>query len=324
MVHIEKASTRVREITTSINICKINPNSHKNNYQNNITARKTHSMLHSVCLYVSVCVRGTQPLLVLNQTCFERESPIVTEMSNSICVYHCLLSKHHICSLLNMQPYHKICLQHKKKKNICYLFQKVICSQLQMQHAKQSHPCKHSQSQTLTWTDSLCCQQCCSACGGPLHPLQAALRHHKGMSLYDHSGSSWSSSHSPVPSAGESPHGTPGAAGGTARQYLQCRQQTWDQSQGGSDTCYWYVIMVSMSWRQTCPASVGRKIMGVSRFQALLYLLEEIFNLILDLLLESCTHLQCRDIELICKPQTVSQIGMEQYDNFMSYSCCSK
>lgn len=201
MVHIEKASTRVREITTSINICKINPNSHKNIYQNNITARKTHSMLHSVCLYVSACVRGTQPLLVLNHTCFKRESPIVTEMSNSICVYHSLLSKHHICSLLNMQPYHKICLQHKKKKLFATYFRRWYvanfrCNMLNNHIHANTHSPRRSPGQTVFAVSSVVqlvvdhCTHCKRPCvttkechfttiqdpHGPLHIVQCPLQ----------------------------------------------------------------------------------------------------------------------------------------------------
>lgn len=50
--------------------------------------------------------------------------------------------------------------------------------------------------------------------------------------------------------------------------------------------------------RQTCPASVCREVVRVSCLQALLHLLEEIFDLILDLLLESCTHLWKKDIAI--------------------------
>lgn len=48
--------------------------------------------------------------------------------------------------------------------------------------------------------------------------------------------------------------------------------------------------------RQTCPASVCREVVGVSCLQALLHLLKEIFDLILDLLLESCAYLKKKDI----------------------------
>lgn len=49
-----------------------------------------------------------------------------------------------------------------------------------------------------------------------------------------------------------------------------------------------------ISWRRTCPASVGGEVMGVGGLQALLHLLEEIFDLILDLLLECRADLRGR------------------------------
>lgn len=42
----------------------------------------------------------------------------------------------------------------------------------------------------------------------------------------------------------------------------------------------------------TCPAGVGGEVMGVCRLQALLHLLEQVFDFVLDFLLESCTHLE--------------------------------
>lgn len=50
--------------------------------------------------------------------------------------------------------------------------------------------------------------------------------------------------------------------------------------------------LVLQSRGQTCPAGVRGEVMGVGRLQALLHLLEEIFDLILDFLLEYCAHLR--------------------------------
>lgn len=50
-----------------------------------------------------------------------------------------------------------------------------------------------------------------------------------------------------------------------------------------------------LSLTQTCPAGVGGEVMGVGSLQALLHLLKEIFDLILDLLLESCANLRRRE-----------------------------
>ena len=52
-------------------------------------------------------------------------------------------------------------------------------------------------------------------------------------------------------------------------------------------------------YRQTCPAGVRGEVMGVGGLQALLHLLEEIFDLILDLLLKGRADLRRTESTLI-------------------------
>ena len=59
-------------------------------------------------------------------------------------------------------------------------------------------------------------------------------------------------------------------------------------------------------YRQTCPASVSGEVMGVGGLQALLHLLEQIFDLILDLLLEGRADLRRRESTLINRSQSIN------------------